>query len=284
MGWKGYMTRPSGNQFNQFFARVDHIRSLRGAGVAYVGDRASTLMRRSAHSSGLQTYVVLSEEDSRAPIILAQGTTPPPNVAAELIGLGINCGSAVLAWSVVTSSAASVPLTGGASGVITTLAWGATVASSAQCANSLLRSIDVTVHHAAWLTYLDSQEWYNWVGKLLDWLSLAGAGLSAISSVRAVAAVRAVSNRSWKEVLQGLNRVERKRLTTELIRMQHKSASGAKVKELIRAGQFPARFAADEITAALFKQLRDAVSATLSFVGSATSGNIKALYVSVYQE
>jgi hypothetical protein len=97
-------------------------------------------------------------------------------------------------------------------------------------------------------------------------------------------AIRAATSRSWKEVLQGLNRAERKRLTKELIRMQNKNASNTQIKALIRAGTFPSRFAAEQISTALFRQLRDAVSATLAFTGSAVSGHVKALYVSVYQE
>jgi hypothetical protein len=240
--------------------------------------------RPSVHTSGLQTFVVLVEADPRDGVPSSGGTNPPAGLTAELIGLGLNCGSAVLAWSVVVGSGAAVPITGGASGAITVLSWGATLASSAQCLNSIVRSVDVAVNDGEWTNQLDSEDWYNWAGRILDGASLVGAGLSATATLRAVRAVRASSGRAWKEVLQGLNRAERKRLTKEIIRMQNANMSNAQLKALIRSGTFPARFGATQIQSALFRQLRDSISATLSFVGSAASGNVKALYVSIYQE
>ena len=96
--------------------------------------------------------------------------------------------------------------------------------------------------------------------------------------------IRSASNRSWRDILNGMNRAERRQLTKELIRLQNRNASGAQIKQLIRMGQFPSRFAADEISTALFSQLRDAIGATLAFTGSAMSGLVKSLFVSVYQE
>src|SRR4051794_2861084 len=104
------MPRPSADQFIKFFRKVDVIPELRGAGVAYVGDQSSTLMRPSVHTSGLQTFVVLVEADPRDGVPSSGGTNPPAGLTAELIGLGLNCGSAVLAWSVVVGSGAAVPI------------------------------------------------------------------------------------------------------------------------------------------------------------------------------
>jgi hypothetical protein len=56
------------------------------------------------------------------------------------------------------------------------------------------------------------------------------------------------------------------------------------VKTLIRAEKFPARFTAAQISKGLFNQLRDAISATLAFAGSAIVGDMKLLYVHVVQE
>jgi hypothetical protein len=56
------------------------------------------------------------------------------------------------------------------------------------------------------------------------------------------------------------------------------------MKSLIRAGRFPARFNASQISKGLFNQLRDAISATLAFTGSAVAGDVKILYVHIFQE
>jgi ribosomal protein L18E len=118
----------------------------------------------------------------------------------------------------------------------------------------------------------------------LDAASLAGATVSIRGSVKAVLAIRASTSKSWKEILKGLDRAERKRLTKELIRMQKPGISNSKMKELVRSGEFPARFSASEIKKSIFDQLREALDAALSLTSSATSGNVKLLYVSVYQE
>jgi len=49
-------------------------------------------------------------------------------------------------------------------------------------------------------------------------------------------------------------------------------------------GNFPKRLEAAEITARLFRQLKDAISGTLSFGGSGTSGVLHELYVHIVQE
>lgn len=102
--------------------------------------------------------------------------------------------------------------------------------------------------------------------------------------MQAVRAIKQVSNRSFAEILKGMTRAERKRLAKELIRMQKPGISNGAMKSLIRAGNFPARFSLAQISKALFDQLRDAISATLAFAGSAVSGDVKLLYVHIYQE
>jgi hypothetical protein len=66
--------------------------------------------------------------------------------------------------------------------------------------------------------------------------------------------------------------------------MQRQGTSNSAMKALIRAGSFPTRFAATEITEALFAQLRDAISATMAFGSSALNGVLKLIYVDVFQE
>lgn len=102
--------------------------------------------------------------------------------------------------------------------------------------------------------------------------------------MRAVRAIWKVSDRSFADILKGMTRSERKRLAKELIRMQKPGISNGAMKGLIRAGKFPSGFASAEISKALFAQLRDAISATLAFAGSAASGDVKLLYVHIYQE
>ena len=113
---------------------------------------------------------------------------------------------------------------------------------------------------------------------------MVGAAAAGALTVKAVLAIRRASTRGFLEIVKGLSRAERKRLTHELIRMQTPGISNSGLKTLIRAGKFPARFTAAQISKGLFNQLRDAISATLAFTGSAVAGDMKLLYVHIVQE
>ena len=177
-----------------------------------------------------------------------------------------------------------MPLTGGGSAALMLVTYGAAAATTAQCGNSLLRTLDVGANKGQWTEWLDSNDYYLWTGGMLDAVSLLGVAAAGGLTIRAILAIRKASNRGFIEIVKGMTRAERKRLTQELIRLQHPGISNSAMKALVRAGTFPSRFAATEVSEALFRQLRDAISATLSFTSSAVSGDAKLLYVHVFQE
>jgi hypothetical protein len=118
----------------------------------------------------------------------------------------------------------------------------------------------------------------------LDGVSLLGAGLSTSATIRALQGIRRVSSRSFLQILKAMSRQKRKRLTEEILRMQATPLKKAALKELIRAGKVASRFSAAEINRRIFLQLADAISASFEYAGSATSGNLKGLYVHIVQE
>jgi hypothetical protein len=279
------MSRPTAEELQAFYLQLDQIDELSGAGVAYVGDGQCSLLRIPRHSSGLKTFVILKEEDlDDGEDLPGANDVSAPNLAVELVGLGLNCGGAVLSWAALGGEVAAAPVSGGGSLTLTVITWAAAVATTAQCANSLIRSVDVAVYHGQWTRWLDSQDYYIWAGDVLDGVSIVGATAAGAATVRTVLALRRATGRELTSILKGLNRAERKRLTQELIRMQIPNISNSAMKDLIRAGQFPARFAASQITDALFAQLRDAIAATMAFGSSAVSGDVKLLYVDIFQE
>lgn len=280
------MSKPTAQELHDFYLQLDQIDELAGAGVASVGDGQCALLRTPRHSSGLKTYVIIKEEDDidDADDVPGPSDVSAPNLAVELVGLGLNCGGAVLSWAALTGEVAAVPVSGGGSLALTVITWSAAIATTAQCANSLIRSTDVAVHHGQWTRWLDSQDYYIWAGNILDGVSIIGATAAGAATVRTVLALRRATGRELLSILKGLNRAERKRLTEELIRMQMPNISNSAMKDLIRAGAFPARFGATQITDALFAQLRDAISATMAFGSSTLSGVIKMIYVDVFQE
>jgi hypothetical protein len=274
------MSMPSDAEVEQLRQRIDAIPDLSGAGIGFVGDDACTVLRVSAHTSGLNTYVVLQEEDVPSPPAMA----PEPDISSELLGIGFNCVGAVLAWSAMAGEGLAAPVTGGSSLLLEGVTAAAATSTTAQCLISVGRAADIKFNHGQWTRWLDSNEYYTWVSIGLDVVSLAGAAASASAAVRAAKAIQRATGRSWITILKGMSRAERKRLAEELIRLERPGVSGRALKEMVRMGTFPKRLQSAEITERLFTQLKDAISATLALGGSGTAGVVKMVYVHIAQE
>lgn len=126
---------------------------------------------------------------------------------------------------------------------------------------------------------LDSQEWYQNTTIALDVISIAGA-----ATLKAMKLLMANSGKSTFSILKGLSRAERKRLTQEIIRLNHPAVSNKILKSMVKNGRYPKRFSGLKITQSLQLQLKDAVGASMSFTGSALSGNVNSLAVGIYEE
>jgi len=157
------------------------------------------------------------------------------------------------------------------------------VASSLQCANGAIRT-GSEIGSGKINDYLDSQEWYQTAITSLDIISLAGAGSASLASFKAYKAVRSVSSRSLLDILKGMSRSERKRMTEEIIRINHPGVSNKVLKQMIQGGVYPKRYSTNSINSALMLHLKDSVGATLSFAGSASSGTIRNFVIGVYEE
>lgn len=92
------------------------------------------------------------------------------------------------------------------------------------------------------------------------------------------------SGKSSLSILKGLSRAERKRLTQDIIRLNHPGLSNKLLKGLVKAGHFPKRYSGMRITQSLTLQLKDAIGASMSFSGSALSGSANSLAVGIYEE
>lgn len=167
------MARPTQSAFQSFFLRVDRIPELRGAGVGYLGDGACEVVRLPRHGSGLSTFVILQEDELPSSGERAAAAIPPPDVGVELVALGLNCAGALFSWAAFLGETSAVPLTGGGSAALMWVTVSAGVATSVQCLNSLVRTYDLAVHAGQWSQWLDSQDYYVWIGERLDEISLA---------------------------------------------------------------------------------------------------------------
>lgn len=157
------METPVGKELERLRLEIDRIPELEGVGIAFVGDGACTVLRRSRHRSGLATYVLLkeSELDDQEQFPSA-GDIPKPNLQIELVSMGLNCAGAVLAWAALGAEGLAAPASGGTSLGLVVLTWSAAISTSVQCGAALVRSTDVLVNQGQWTTWLDSQEFYTW--------------------------------------------------------------------------------------------------------------------------
>ena len=205
-------------------------------------------------------------------------------LVGELSGAALSCGAAVIGWFVVLFSGASIPLTGGTSSAVTYLSTTAALASSAQCGIGLYRSYNEAFDNGKRNDELDSKEWFQTVINALDIVSLAGAGASAAITVKAVKVMKVNTRKSYGQILKGLSRHERKRITEELIRLNQPGISRRMLKQYVRSGKYPKRYSASSLQKAYANQLTEAVGASLSFSGSALSGVINGVAVGVWEK
>ncbi len=118
----------------------------------------------------------------------------------------------------------------------------------------------------------------------LDAVSLAGAGTASLATVRLMGVTKAATGKSTQEVLRGLSRQERAKLTRELLSLQHPGLTSKMIKLKQLSGEFSKRFTPTQIQRATITQIVDTVGASVSLTGSALSGNVKAVAVGLYEE
>lgn len=273
----------------KLFEKLDSDRLLVGAGVVYITkDFSAVRLREFKPVCRIRPIHVIIHEippshtgNEYAVKITSQSRES--RLIGEALGTALSCGAAVLGWMVVWGGAAAVPISGGTSSAITILAYGAATASSLQCFNGLYRTAS-ELNGGKMNDTLDSQEWYTVTMQALDIISIAGAATSALAAFKAYQVVRSASSRSLLEILKGMSRAERKRITEEIIRVNHPKVSNRLLKQMIRGGQYPKRLSNTSINTALMLHLKDAIGATLSFSGSASSGIVRNAAIGIYEE
>ena len=252
---------------------MDAIPELKGAGIGYVGDGQCSILRKSTHASGMETYVVVETTElatHERPANKLSNKTYRSNLVKELAAMGINCGGAVLAGMATAGEIAAAPLTAGAPLMLVYLTGTASVTGSLQCGISIGRVLDSVIDPQLTAT-LDSIEWCRRTSDILDWIGVLGAVASLGQDAQAVIRLQRTSGRSFEEILRGMNRAERKRLARDLANYAGTRSNG-EYKALVRAGKLPSIFTQTQVTAALKSQLLSGVSSALGLAGSAQAG------------
>jgi hypothetical protein len=87
-----------------------------------------------------------------------------------------------------------------------------------------------------------------------------------------------------REVLRGLNRQERAKLTKELLSINDPRLTSKMLKLKQLAGALPKRYTAAELRHGTITQIKDSLGAAIGLTGSALSGNVKTIAIGLYEE
>lgn len=219
--------------------------------------------------SFLSKYVVSNPRESR--------------LIGEAVNAGISCLGAVISWAAIASGTILVPFSAGASSIIVVVGYAAAGASSLQCFNGITRTaLEVTKPEVN--DWLDSEAWYQNASTVLDATSLAGVGASALTTIKLVNVAKATTGKSLREVLRGLNRQERAKLTKELLSINDPRLTSKMLKLKQLSGELPKRFTPTQLNHSTKTQIKDSLGATAGLVGSAYTGNVKTIAVGLYEE
>jgi hypothetical protein len=273
----------------RLFAAIDVDPAIVGAGVVYIDAdfNVVTLREFQPICSIAPKRVILREAQKYiAPAQFAQQVQDNPResrLVGEAINTTLSCAGAVIGWIVVLSGSVAVPFTAGASSVMTVIGYTAATASTLQCFASGYRASN-EISNPGRNDELDSAEWYQYTMIALDAASLIGVGASTLTTIKLVRLNQATTGKSVREVLRGLNRQERAKLTKELLSIKDPRMTSKMLKLKQLSGQSPKRFTPTEVKHATVTQIKDALGAAIGFTGSAISGNVRTIAVGLYEE
>ncbi|MCS6236859.1 hypothetical protein G3495_17365 [Shewanella baltica] len=279
------------NELNttRIFKALDADPNTIGAGVVFIDHEFTVVTLRSFEPicRKLPIRLILREPPRHVSTVNyaseLKASRRESKLTGELLNTGLSCGAAVLSWIVVLGATTAIPITGGASTAVTYLGVAAATASSLQCLNGAVRSI-AEARYPEDLDWLEEQEWYNAANTALDIISLGGAAAAGATTIKMVQTLRKTTSKSLTEILKGLSRADRKRLTLEIQRLNQPGISQSVLKTLTNSGKLTTRYSSQALVNAISLNIKDAVGASLSISGSAYGGTIKNLAVGIYEE
>lgn len=273
----------------KLFAAIDADPAIVGAGVVYLDAQLRAIVLREFQPicSVAPKKVILREAPSyvgRVEFARRLANEPRQSqVAFEAVNAALACTSAVISWVVIAGGFGLSPFTFGGSGVAAAISVVGASASSVQCIMGFQRTRYEYVDPAR-NDELDSNEWYQAVTIGLDAASLLSIGNTAMSTIRFVNMLKKATGKNTHQVLKGLNRQERVKLTKELLSINHPDMTRKMVKLKQMAGEMPRRHTSAEVRRGTIMQMLDAVGAVSGLAGSVRSGSIRIIAVGLYEE
>jgi hypothetical protein len=273
----------------RLFAAIDADPGIVGAGVVYIDAEFNvvTLREFKPICSIKPKRIILREAQKYiAPAQFADQVQSNPResrLVAEAVNTTLSCAGAVISWAVIASGTILVPFSAGASSVVVAIAYTAAGASSLQCLNGIARTT-LEVAKPEVNDWLDSEAWYQNASIGLDAASLVGVGASALTAIKLVRVAKATTGKSLRDVLRGLNRQERAKLTKELLSINDPRLTSKMLKLKQLAGELPKRFTPTQLKHGTVTQIKDSLGAAVGLTGSALSGNVKTVAIGLYEE
>ncbi|NWC11448.1 NAD synthetase [Pseudomonas agarici] len=273
----------------RLFRAIDADPAIAGAGVVYIeSDFTVVTLREFQVICSIVPKKVILREAPRymAPLEFARALETQPResrLVAELVSMGLACSAAYLSWVVVRAGSVLIPFTSGASSIIAFIGLSAASASSAQCLIGGTR-VAIELVNPKLNDRLDSKEWYQGMVAALDDISLLGAGASGYTTLRVTEIIKLAINKNFRQVLKGMSRQERAKLTKNVLAIKNPSLTRKLIKLKQATKELPKSFSENAINQSTMIHIKDSVAATLSFSGSAFSGNVNALAIGLYEE
>lgn len=240
---------------------VDGVAETRGMGIVLISDGLVHRLRPSALDG---SDVVFEYRESPLPQVPGPKPVPRDETTSpvmEWVGLGFNCGGAVLSWIGVIGTGALTPVTGGLSGFATAALWGGALAATAQCATSEYRLINLQRGRADINAALDRNPNYVRVMQGLDGFGLIAAS-GVFIEIKTTAKAIEGAGLGWKAAATGaISRPQRLAITEAM------ELKGAK------------RVPAAQINAVVRQKLLDLLVASIGVTGSSVNGVLKDLVV-----
>lgn len=262
--------------------QLDCSRSFNQVGIVYSNGVSQWLVRPSRRfanpAQSTVSHVIVTkvsdisqENSNKAFVKILQA----PSLATEITSTALSCGAAVITLALALTSTAMIPITAGSSGLIAAVIAASGVATVGQCFIGAGRLWTISRGREDRISWLDSQNWYLATTTILDIISLTGAGAGLAKSLEVWKMMRKISSAEASSWLRGLSRIERKRLTYEIIRNENPGISNSGIKTAIEIGRYPKRFPSEALQRSLQRELVQVIVSSSAFAGSGMSGTVR---------
>ena len=271
--------------FQKLFYSLDCHRDFYGVGVVYNDGSHSFLVRAPLSTTRLAgnkvTHVIVTKISNFSHDIAKKNLKNAViSTSKEITSTILSCGACIIfAAGTILSDGATI-LSIGATTPLAIISTMGTVATAAQCANGVLRLIDIYGNEGKRVRRFDSQDWYIATLTALDFISLAGASRDlyiAVKAYRAIKSASAFASVSMLKWLRGFAVTEKERISLSrgIIRHFNPSASEKQISIWLTSNKYPRMIDSERVIAELNNQLNNAVMASMAYAGSAIGGTIR---------